>query len=375
MDMRELLNKLDNIGTSPTSGDGFILEFSDKLEVETEVLEITESGDIVILGDDKLIGLLEDLNTIKESKINENAADWWEREKRTNKELQAHMAASKKLRDKKLAYDAKDKNRAGLRHPISWKENAVEEEYDQSHNGPYDRGRADSYYGRRPNPHKWIDNSDGTRSKVELTDPKEIEAYKAGYRDNDDFKDWGEDIGEGGDPSYNKYIIPHLDVLIDAVEQGRDATRSDPRISWYRTAMRAIDKGYRKTHHVESQRLNNALDAAGIVHTTTNTNNSATASKLLDYLKSLKQQTETIAEAEYHGRKVPLGKPMKGDVKKSKVYVRNPKTGKVVKVNFGDKKMRIKKSNPKRRKSFRARHNCANPGPRTKARYWSCRAW
>ena len=79
-------------------------------------------------------------------------------------------------------------------------------------------------------------------------------------------------------------------------------------------------------------------------------------------------------EAEYQGRDVPLGKPMKGDVKKSKVYVKNPK-GKVVKVNFGDPDMKIKKSNPKRRKSFRARHNCDNPGPRTKARYWSCRKW
>ena len=84
--------------------------------------------------------------------------------------------------------------------------------------------------------------------------------------------------------------------------------------------------------------------------------------------------SDEIDEAEYHGRKVPLGKPMAGDVKKSKVYVRKP-NGKVVKVNFGDKNMRIKKSNPKRRKSFRARHNCANPGPRWKARYWSCRAW
>lgn len=79
-------------------------------------------------------------------------------------------------------------------------------------------------------------------------------------------------------------------------------------------------------------------------------------------------------EAKYQGREVPLGKPMAGDVKKSKVYVKGPK-GNVVKVNFGDKKMRIKKSNPKRRKSFRARHNCKNPGPRWKARYWSCRAW
>jgi hypothetical protein len=81
-----------------------------------------------------------------------------------------------------------------------------------------------------------------------------------------------------------------------------------------------------------------------------------------------------LDEAEYQGRNVPLGKPMKGDVKKSKVYVKGP-SGRVVKVNFGDKKMKIKKSNPKRRKSFRARHNCANPGPRWKARYWSCRAW
>jgi hypothetical protein len=86
-------------------------------------------------------------------------------------------------------------------------------------------------------------------------------------------------------------------------------------------------------------------------------------------------EEDDVPEAKYQGREVALGKPMAGDVKKSKVYVKNPKTGKVVKVNFGDKTMKIKKSNPKRRKSFRARHNCANPGPRTKARYWSCRAW
>ncbi len=80
-------------------------------------------------------------------------------------------------------------------------------------------------------------------------------------------------------------------------------------------------------------------------------------------------------EAEYRGRKVALGRPMKGDVKKFKVYVKDPKTGNVKKVNFGDPNMRIKKHIPGRRKSFRARHNCANPGPRTKARYWSCRKW
>ena len=87
-----------------------------------------------------------------------------------------------------------------------------------------------------------------------------------------------------------------------------------------------------------------------------------------------------LEEAEYQGRKVKLGKPMQGDAKKFKVYVKNPK-GNVVKVNFGqggDAKggtMRIRKDNPKARKSFRARHNCDNPGPRHKARYWSCRKW
>lgn len=95
---------------------------------------------------------------------------------------------------------------------------------------------------------------------------------------------------------------------------------------------------------------------------------------VLSKLNRLKSVYKMLDEAEYQGRKVTLNKPMKGDVKKSKVYVKGPK-GNVVKVNFGDKNMKIKKSNPARRKSFRARHNCANPGPKWKARYWSCRAW
>jgi len=94
-----------------------------------------------------------------------------------------------------------------------------------------------------------------------------------------------------------------------------------------------------------------------------------------DYMKSNKYAEDIQTdEAKYRGKEVPLGKKLPGDVKKSKVYVRKP-NGNIVKVNFGDKKMRIKKSNPKRRKSFRARHNCKNPGPRWKARYWSCRSW
>ena len=92
------------------------------------------------------------------------------------------------------------------------------------------------------------------------------------------------------------------------------------------------------------------------------------------------EKQDDLNEAEYQGRKVKLGKIMQGDTKKFKVYVKNPK-GNVVKVNFGhkgkggEKTMRIRKSNPEARKSFRARHNCDNPGPRHKARYWSCRKW
>jgi hypothetical protein len=103
-----------------------------------------------------------------------------------------------------------------------------------------------------------------------------------------------------------------------------------------------------------------------------------------EFIQFIREYKPDVNEAEYRGRKVKLGKPMRGDVKKFKVYVKNPK-GNVVKVNFGhggtsakkagQKTMRIRKNNPKARKSFRARHNCKNPGPRHKARYWSCRKW
>jgi len=122
-------------------------------------------------------------------------------------------------------------------------------------------------------------------------------------------------------------------------------------------------KGYRKdgTKMKDGKRVNNCVKVSEDEYTWEGD---------LDML----YDDEILDEAEYQGRKVKLGKPMQGDVKKFKVYVKNPK-GNVVKVNFGDPNMRIKKSNPARRRSFRARHNCDNPGPRHKARYWSCRKW
>ena len=87
--------------------------------------------------------------------------------------------------------------------------------------------------------------------------------------------------------------------------------------------------------------------------------------------------SEMLTEAEYKGREVQLGKPMKGDVKKFKVYVKDKKTGNVKKVNFGDPNMEIRRDNPKARKSFRARHGCGTKraSDRTKAAFWSCRMW
>lgn len=110
---------------------------------------------------------------------------------------------------------------------------------------------------------------------------------------------------------------------------------------------------------------------------------------LKEFIQFIKEYTQMLNEADcgcvnealYHGRKVTLGKPMQGDIKKFKVYVKNNK-GKVVKVNFGfggksakGKRMVIKAKNPKRRSAYRKRHHCDKPGPRWKANYWSCKKW
>jgi len=167
----------------------------------------------------------------------------------------------------------------------------ITEEYDQSHGSPYDRGSADSHYGRDKKPHRWWDKLG--RHREELTDPADIAAYHAGYDENQrsgDKKQWDESISKSNRG-------PHI----------------------------------------------------------------------------------RVNEAEYHGRDVALGKPMRtsGGPKKFSVYVRDPKTGNVKKVNFGDPNMEIKRDDPARRKNFRARHGCGTgrASNRTKAAYWSCKMW
>ena len=171
----------------------------------------------------------------------------------------------------------------------------ITEEYDQSHGSAYDRGSADSHYGRDKKPHRWLDKLGQQRE--ELTDPADIAAYHAGYDENElsgDKKQWDESVSEAGGVA--------------------------------------------------------AMDSHGRVN-----------------------------EAEYHGRDVALGKPMRtsGGPKKFSVYVRDPQTGNVKKVNFGDPNMEIKRDDPARRKNFRARHGCGTgrASNRSKAAYWSCKMW
>ena len=94
-------------------------------------------------------------------------------------------------------------------------------------------------------------------------------------------------------------------------------------------------------------------------------------------MRSFLEHLDVMDEATYQGKEVPLNKPMKGDVKKSKVYVKDPKTGNVKKVNFGDKSMSIKKDQPGRKKSYCARSAGIKGGgqDKTKANYWSRKAW
>ena len=94
-----------------------------------------------------------------------------------------------------------------------------------------------------------------------------------------------------------------------------------------------------------------------------------------EFLLTFREFTE-ITEAEYQGRKVELNKPFRtpGGPKKFAVYVTNEK-GNVIKLGFGDPDMEIKRDDPGRRKNYRARHHCADPGPKWKANYWSCKMW
>lgn len=289
MDIRAIISKLNEIEESPAAGDVVYLEFGDILEVETTILEVTGEG-MVLEADDKLVGLLEDLNRIEESGL-----QYYTGKKKYGKEGMAALAA------------------AGRGGASQEELGRIKDRYLKKDESTVDEGDVIPF--KRP----------GLRGDAQnLQAAKEL-AKELYWREASSYNTPAE-------------LAAEKDLRNRLAKMGYEA-ESD---------LDADDFNMVITHKVSGKQYRMGEDEL-----------------LADH----------ISEAEYQGRNVPLGKPMRGDVKKFKVYVRDPSTGNVKKVNFGDKKMRIKKSNPARRKSFRARHNCANPGPRTKARYWSCRKW
>ena len=411
-DMRSLIEKLTAIAEDrPTIGDGVYLEFGNILEVDTEIMEMSNDS-ITLLGDEKLFKFLESLD-----------------------------------------------------------------ETEDKHGSPYDRGRADAYYGRRHNPHKLVPNAHGGHEYEKLTNSSEIEAYSKGYREETGRKDYGESVHEADyygravtptsrfrtasafnqdtekaatkykpnkyDPvtglggyisshaqsneKYNKNIVNQIKRNLDSaigrplefengdtlqinpviakkalakIENLKPVARHDAINSIMRSKANFIGFMGESVEEGEVVSLQNnpqTLKRLAKMWWNGSQDQHAQAAKMIDnmgwdideddddvvltkgdeeirfFMDDLYE--EMVSEAEYHGRKVPLGKPMRGDVAKKKVYVKDPKTGNVKKINFGQKGVKIKKNNPARRKSFRARHNCKTAKDRTTARYWSCRAW
>ena len=211
---------------------------------------------------------------------------------------------------------------------------------------------------------------------------QDIENYKAG----------GDDGEEGGDiamimpylrdlkdmQKYVKAILDNPDMDIETVVDhmmpaGLDTSASEDLVGRFKKSF-AKDPQLAKRLFKDPQLDFYSEDVEATEWFKGQTDVSFNGDEFYEAFGWIEENDENVVEAEYQGRTVKLNKPMRGDVKKFKVYVKNPK-GNVVKVNFGDPDMRIKKSNPARRRSFRARHNCDNPGPKTKARYWSCRKW
>ena len=197
-------------------------------------------------------------------------------------------------------------------------------------------------------------------------DEKEVEAAmkKLGHADMDAW----EEAAEGEEYEQFLELAPITGQMIGDLSDvlGDNFTSNDALMKAALAYMNSIDESYEPFPEADEFDINEDEDFEEV-------------------LGVLGFPEDELWEAEYRGRKVPLNKPMRGDVKKFKVYVKDPKSGNIKKVNFGhggtsakklgQKTMKIRKSNPKARKSFRARHNCANPGPKTKARYWSCRKW
>lgn len=310
--MREILDIINEMSEEAIAEqyDEFDIELSEDTIIESGIIDINEDG-ILIEADDKALALLEEHGLILEE------SDWSKYDEPTVSRIAKGKTKPVDRTDYNvppaMRKDTKGKPGYELRKDKLKAMGAIKEE-------EVEESGLQAYLGKKKYGEKGMKALQ--KAGREGAGKEEMAKLRAKYDKLDEFMDTGSGDGSGGDDDMKDRII-----------------------QMYK------EDGLRE---VEIAKLEGISE--------------------LEVHKIIDAYERGLDEAKYQGREVPLGKPMAGDVKKKKVYVKKP-NGKVVKVNFGDKKMRIKKSNPKRRKSFRARHNCKNPGPRWKARYWSCRAW
>lgn len=223
-------------------------------------------------------------------------------------------------------------------------------------------------------------------------DDNEIIIEGCSYAFNDDEVE--NNVAEG-DVIYNKFGTKqaqkgkdqyrHNSEVADMIPQYNPVTRRNAPAGYFTGEEEPYD------HFIVRKVNNNVADIVGVTkdgkEVVTSTTSALAADALVKAfnrggftdqdIERVPLTPDNLSEAKYQGREVKLGKPMAGDVRKFKVYVKDPKTGNIKKVNFGDPGMEIKRDDPERRKSFRARHGCGTPraSDRTKAAYWSCRMW
>jgi hypothetical protein len=360
-------------------GDDFGISFSEDFEIGTEIVDILEDGIVIQLDDSAIEYLANEGFTFEEGELTEGVAgpqSCWKGYRKVGTKPGTGKNAGKRVNDceKIDEYFFFDKD--------------DEDKDPRAHDPKDDEKRAERRASKGQD--KLAKRGSGNIAKH----PQEYKAMRKGNRFSDMYKINGpqgklpeDQMSEG--KSYGTLPADVIRKLYGAyqeasqgVEQYRDAEGAERIYS----ALKDVAREHGAMAELKSL-MYSASQSAHMDFDTHPGDFKNWFTYVGDHLEALKKihdkkeeepdvelDDSIEMEAKYQGREVPLGKPMKGDVKKSKVYVKNPQ-GNVVKVNFGDKKMRIKKSNPNRRKSFRARHNCSNPGPRHKARYWSCRAW
>jgi hypothetical protein len=343
--MRDLLDKLSTLenleeSNTPEIGDEFGISFSPDFEISTHVVEVLEDGIVVELDDTALEMLTNEGVQFLDGELVEGVAgpkSCWKGYRKTGTQPGTGKNAGKRVNDcEKIKEDDKaDMSRRGFLGNMGKAAGAGA----LAAAGLSGAGNAQAFKGTLPSPRISEDEAEAQIKELRGKAYKELASMVWGA--------WPSilDTTFGGSSSTDKPATPEQ---IGKMLGYKLAEYADD----YRQKVRAI----KIAAGVKDPQSLNKTSAAVYIN------------------EQEVDEDADVDEAKYQGREVQLGKKMAGDVKKSKVYVKNPQ-GNIVKVNFGDKKMRIKKSNPARRKSFRARHNCANPGPRHKARYWSCRSW